>query len=49
MAKAVISFIEYHSRSLYRTYHAMDLLNEINDVVRSNLNCETPEVVSLEM
>ena len=49
MTKAVISLIEHHSRSLYRTYHAMDLLNEINDVVRSNLNCETPEVVSLEM
>ena len=49
MTKAVISFVEHHSRSLYRTYHAMDLLNEINDVVRSNLNCETPEVVSLEM
>ena len=47
--KAVKSFIEHHPRSFYRTYHAMDLLNEINDVVRSNLNCETPEVVSLEM
>ena len=49
LTKTVISFVEHHSRSLYRTYHAMDLLNEINDVVRSNLNCETPEVVSLEM
>ena len=29
-----------------RTYHAMDLLQEINDVVRSNLNYEVSQVQS---